>query len=208
MKRPLNQLPPGTRFRQPDLDITGKLLMVNECRALVRIDQPQQLVEFTAPDGSIRTFRASRNHDTSWAPTVLVEALSFEPLSERDATMPTKKTAPKTTKKAPAPKAAKPAVPAKAAAPIKTQKAAKPDGKLSQLDAAVKILTEAGTPMTTKAMIEAMATQGYWTSPSGATPAQTLYSAILRELQKKGAEARFVKADRGQFTLNAAAKAS
>jgi hypothetical protein len=53
--------------------------------------------------------------------------------------------------------------------------------------------------MTTKSMIEAMATKGYWTSPGGAT----LYFAILRELQKKGAVARFVKADRGQFTLNA-----
>ena len=205
MKRPLNQLPPGTRFRQPDLDITGKLLMVNECRALVRIDQPQQVVEFTAPDGSIRTFRASRNHDTSWAPTVLVEALSFEALPERDATMPAKKTNPKTTKNAPATKAAakaaKPSVPAKAETPAKMPKATKPDGKLSQLDAAVKVLTEAGTPMTTKAMIEAMATKGYWTSPGGATPHATLYSAILRELQKKGAESRFTKVDRGQFTL-------
>ncbi len=201
MQRPLNQLPPGTKFRQPDLDITGKLLMVNECRALVRIDQPQQLVEFTAPDGSTRTFRACRNHDTSWAPTVLVEALSFEPLSERDATMPTKKSNPKTTKKATTAKAAKPAAPAKAAVPTKPPKAAKAEGKLSQLDAAIKVLAEAGTPMTTKAMIEAMATKGYWTSPGGATPWATLYSAILRELQKKGADARFVKADRGQFTL-------
>ena len=203
MIRPLNQLPPGTRFRQPDLDITGKLLMVNECRALVRIDQLQQLVEFTAPDGSIRTFRACRNHDTSWAPTVLVEALSFEPLIERDTTMPVKKTNPKTTKKAPATqaaaKAAKPSTPARTAVPPKPPK---PDGKLSQLDAAVKVLTESGTPMTTKAMIEAMATKGYWTSPGGATPAQTLYSAILREMQKKGTDSRFTKVDRGQFALN------
>ncbi len=36
--------------------------------------------------------------------------------------------------------------------------------------------------MTTKAMIEAMATQDYWTSPGGATPWATLYSALLREL--------------------------
>ncbi len=200
MLRPLNQLPPGTRFRQPNLNITGKLLMVNECRARVRIDQPQQEVEFAAPDGSIRTFRACRNHETSWAPTVLVEVLSLEPLSERDATMPTKKPAPKSTKKASAPKGAKPAAPAKTA-PAKTPKAAKPDGKLSQLDAAVKVLTEAGTPMTTKAMIEAMATKGYWTSPGGATPHATLYSALLRELQKKGLEARFVKTDRGHFAL-------
>ena len=202
MQRPLNQLPPGTRFRQPDLDITGTLLMVNECRALVRIDQPQQMVEFTAPDGSRRTFRACRNHDTSWAPTVVVEALSFEPLIERDTTMPTKKTNPKTTKKATATKAAekaaKPSAPAKAAASTKAPKA---DGKLSQLDAALKVLAEFGTPMTTKAMIEAMAAKGYWTSPGGATPHATLYSAILRELQKKGAESPFTKFDRGQFTL-------
>jgi len=193
MRRPLNQLPPGTRFRQPELDITGTLLMVNECRARVRLDQPQQLVEFTGPDGSTRTFRASRNHETSWAPTVVVEALSFEPLIERDTTMATKKT----TKKAPAKKTSKAAT----KATTKTTRAAKSDGKLSQLDAAVKVLGEAGTPMTTKAMIEVMATKGYWTSPGGATPAQTLYSAILRELQKKGAEARFTKVDRGQFTL-------
>lgn len=193
MRRPLNQFPPGTRFRQPELDITGTLLMVNECRARVRIDQPQQLVEFTGPDGSTRTFRASRNHETSWAPTVVVEALSFEPLLERDTTMATKKT----TKKAPAKKTSKAAT--KAA--TKTTRVAKPDGKLSQLDAAIKVLGEAGTPMSTKAMIEAMATKGYWTSPGGATPAQTLYSAILRELQKKGTDARFTKVDRGQFTL-------
>jgi short subunit dehydrogenase-like uncharacterized protein len=124
----------------------------------------------------------------------LVEALSFEPLLERDTTMATKKT----TKKAPAKKTTKSS--AKAATKT-TTRAAKSDGKLSQLDAAVKVLGEAGTPMTTKAMIEAMATKGYWTSPGGATPAQTLYSAILRELQKKGAEARFTKVDRGQFTL-------
>lgn len=198
MRRPLNQLPPGTRFRQPDLDLTGTLLMVNECRARVRIDQPQQLVEFTGPDGSTRTFRASRNHETSWAPTVLVEALSFEPLIERDTTMATKKTNSKTAKTAPAKKSTKAATKATTKA---TPRAAKSDGKLSQLDAAVKVLGEAGTPMTTKAMIEAMAAKGYWTSPGGATPAQTLYSAILRELQKKGAEARFTKVERGQFAL-------
>jgi hypothetical protein len=182
MRRPLNQLPPGTRFRQPDLDITGTLLMVNECRARVRIDQPQQLVEFTGPDGSTRTFRASRNHETSWAPTVLVEALSFEPLLERDTTMPTKKT--KTTKKAPA-KKTKPK-PQRRQRPRRRREAAKSDGKLSQLDAAVKVLGEAGTPMTTKAMIEAMATKGYWTSPGGATPAQTCTPRSYASCRRRG----------------------
>ena len=37
----------------------------------------------------------------------------------------------------------------------------------------------------------------YWTSPGGKTPDATLYSAILREIDTKGAEARFVKTERG-----------
>ena len=102
-------------------------------------------------------------------------------------------------------KAAQPAAPA---TPTKPPRPSKPAGKLSQLDAAVKVLTESGRPTTTKAMIEAMATQAYWTSPGGATPRATLYFAILREFQKKVPEARFVKADRGQFTLNPAGMAA
>ena len=78
----------------------------------------------------------------------------------------------------------------------------KTNGKLSQLDAAVKVLTESGEPMTTKAIIESMAAKGYWRSPGGATPWATLYSAIIREIAKKGDESRFIKIDRGQFALN------
>ncbi len=48
--------------------------------------------------------------------------------------------------------------------------------------------------------------QGLLDQPRRRDPGQTLYSAILGELQKKGADARFTKVDRGQFTLNAAAK--
>ena len=54
-------------------------------------------------------------------------------------------------------------------------------------------------------MIKAMAEKGYWTSPGGKTPAATLYSAILRELQTKANDARFKKTERGKF---AAGKAS
>jgi hypothetical protein len=53
-------------------------------------------------------------------------------------------------------------------------------------------------------MIEAMAKKGYWTSPNGQTPSATLYSAILRELKKKGSDSRFKKADRGKFGLASA----
>jgi hypothetical protein len=58
----------------------------------------------------------------------------------------------------------------------------KPDGKMSALEAAAKVLTESGEPITTKQMIEAMAAKNYWTSPGGATPHATLYSALLREI--------------------------
>ena len=71
---------------------------------------------------------------------------------------------------------------------------------MSQLDAAVMMLTGAGTPMTTQAMIEATATKGYWTSPGGKTPHATLYSAILRDLAK-GDDSKFVKTERGRFTV-------
>jgi hypothetical protein len=40
------------------------------------------------------------------------------------------------------------------------------------------LLGESKEPMTTKAMIEAMAAKGYWSSPNGQTPAATLYTAV------------------------------
>jgi hypothetical protein len=88
----------------------------------------------------------------------------------------TTKPAAKTTKT----KAAKPAntKAPKAAAPAKTTKKRKADGKMSALDAAAK---------------------GLWTSPVGATPDRTLYSVMLREVTLKGADARFVKVERGQL---------
>lgn len=84
----------------------------------------------------------------------------------------------------------------------KTAKAKKPKtDKLSALDAAAQVLAEAKTPLTTKEMVAAMAVQGYWKSPSGKTPHATLYSAILREILRKGKESRFAKSERGKFTL-------
>lgn len=75
--------------------------------------------------------------------------------------------------------------------------------KLSALDAAAKVLGESKEPLTTKEMIEAMATKGYWTSPGGKTPHATLFSALLREINTKGNDARFVKSERGKFTTKA-----
>ena len=78
--------------------------------------------------------------------------------------------------------------------------------KLSALQAAVRVLAEAGRPMTCREMIDTMATKGYWSSPAGKTPANTLYAAILRELQTKADQSRFQKVDRGRFDLTEAAR--
>lgn len=56
----------------------------------------------------------------------------------------------------------------------------KPAKKLSQIDAAVAVLSS--DPMNCKAMVEAMTAKGLWSSPGGKTPDATLYSAILREI--------------------------
>jgi HB1/ASXL restriction endonuclease-like protein with HTH domain len=102
------------------------------------------------------------------------------------------------------------AKPAKRKTDAKATKAQRPRnlkaaraGKLSAIDAAAKVLGEAGAAMNAKGMIEAMSAKGYWTSPGGKTPHATLYSAILSEITKKGKEARFKKTDRGHFALNA-----
>lgn len=78
---------------------------------------------------------------------------------------------------------------------------AKPERKQSALDSAAKVLGESKEPLTASEMIETMAARKYWTSPGGKTPANTLYAAILREIQIKGNEARFVKTERGKFGL-------
>ncbi len=99
-------------------------------------------------------------------------------------------------------KAGAPVADAKAAKPAKAKKAKEPKAKkVSAIDAAAQVLAGSKEAMNCKEMIEAMAAKSLWTSPGGKTPHATLYSAILREINEKGAEARFVKTDRGQFTI-------
>jgi len=106
----------------------------------------------------------------------------------------TKKTGAQTkkTRKAPTGKTAAAKKPA-------AEKKAPATKKMSALDAAAKVLGESKEPMNSKEMIDAMAAKKYWTSPGGKTPHATLYSAILREINVKGDEARFTKVDRGRF---------
>ena len=87
-------------------------------------------------------------------------------------------------------------------ATTKSKRIRKPrEEKLSAIDAAAKVLGEAGKSMTCKELIEMMAARGYWTTPGGQTPHATLYAAILREMKVKGKDARFAKAERGKFAL-------
>lgn len=71
--------------------------------------------------------------------------------------------------------------------------------KTSALDAAARVLDEAGAAMSCPEMIETMAAKRYWKSPGGKTPAATLYSAILRELKQQGNKSRFKKTGPGRF---------
>lgn len=111
-------------------------------------------------------------------------------------------------KKAAATKTRNAKAPAKVAskATTKSKPAAKtapaPDKKLSAIDAAFTVLKGSKEPMNTREMIEAMASKKLWTSPGGKTPHATLYSAILREINEKGKEARFTKTERGRFQAN------
>jgi cytoskeletal protein RodZ len=73
--------------------------------------------------------------------------------------------------------------------------------KLSAVDAAAKVLGETGQAMNCAELIAAMAARGYWNSPRGRTPSGTLYSAVLREIQTRGEQARFCKTERGKFAL-------
>ena len=97
---------------------------------------------------------------------------------------------------------------AKAAGRAKTAKAAtrsksggeKPKACTGILDAAAQILAKAKEPMSCKDIVEQAIAMKLW-STSGKTPSATLYAAIIREINTKGADARFMKTDRGRFAL-------
>jgi hypothetical protein len=81
------------------------------------------------------------------------------------------------------------------------QPKARGEMKMSCLDAAAKLLTETGQPMTCQELIAAIAAKGYWTSPAGKTPQATLYAGIVREMRTKKERARFRKMAPGRFAL-------
>ena len=72
--------------------------------------------------------------------------------------------------------------------------------RVGLLDAAAQILAKAKEPMGCKAIVEQVIAQKLWTT-RGKTPHATLYSGIIREIAKKGKDARFKKTGRGTFAL-------
>jgi hypothetical protein len=87
---------------------------------------------------------------------------------------------------------------AKEAAPKATRR--RKDGKMSGLDAAAQVLAEAGEPLGCQEIVKRMLDQGLWET-KGRTPHATVYSALLRDLQKNGDASRFRKTDRGKFAV-------
>ena len=73
--------------------------------------------------------------------------------------------------------------------------------KAGLVDAAIQVMKETGQPMNCKDIVKVILEKKLWET-TGKTPDATLYSSILRDIQKKGADARFKKVDRGQFALN------
>ncbi|MCB9854676.1 MAG: winged helix-turn-helix domain-containing protein [Phycisphaerales bacterium] len=68
---------------------------------------------------------------------------------------------------------------------------------VSGLDLAAEVLAESSKPLNAKTIAERVIAAGWRTD--GATPHATLYSAIVREITKKGSASRFKKTDRGLF---------
>jgi hypothetical protein len=108
--------------------------------------------------------------------------------------------APAANKRTPAPRHA-----ASESPPAPTPASTSAAKKYSALDAAALVLRASGQPLSCPELIAQMAAQGYWSSPRGQTPASTLYAALVREVQRKGTAARFVKTGPGRFAWRDAA---
>jgi len=72
--------------------------------------------------------------------------------------------------------------------------------RASLLDLAAEVLAETDGPMNAKTIVEKVLATGRWQT-TGKTPDATLYSALIREISKKGDDSRFEKVERGTFQL-------
>jgi hypothetical protein len=73
-------------------------------------------------------------------------------------------------------------------------------GQMSGLEAAYRVLCESDEPMRANAITDEAMKKRYW-EPEGATPDATLSSAIIREINTKGENSRFVRVGKGLFAI-------
>ena len=70
---------------------------------------------------------------------------------------------------------------------------------MTMLDAAYRVLRESQKPLTCQEITDLVFKKKYARS-NGATPANTINAAIIREIGRLGDKARFAKVGRGLFT--------
>jgi len=81
---------------------------------------------------------------------------------------------------------------------VECAKGGKPNGMLSGLDAAHRVLAESGRPMKVKEIAEIALQNGYC-NLQGATPEFTISAALQRDIKAKNEGSRFIKTGRGLF---------
>jgi hypothetical protein len=205
----------GSRVRCTDDGVEGRISWANAVSVKIKWDDGEQVTwkRDSLAGRPIQILDAEAGGETEASPIAVEQTATEAPIAE-PALVPEAETA--ATTEVPAAEAPAPEPPpaAPAAGTQQTPAPAKPkrqpkapaepkEKKVSALDAAARVLAEENRPMTCQEMIDAMAAKGYWVSPGGATPAATLYSAILREMTTKGADARFQKTERGKFARKA-----
>jgi hypothetical protein len=195
----------GTRVRCTDDGVTGCIAWANATSVKIKWDDGEQVtwrrdslagrpIEFLDADPIAEQNEAAPPVVAPAPEQAAVEAAPADlPAAEAAATAEQAATvevpATEPTPAAPEPSEAPPPAagdsvgepaPAAPAKPKRQRKApaAPKEKKVTALDAAARVLAEAGAAMTTQEMIEAMAAKGYWTSPAGKTPAATLYTAV------------------------------
>ena len=203
----------GSRIRCSDDGVTGRIVWANAVAVKIKWDDGEQVTWkrdslATRPIEILDADDAKAETPTEPTPVEqLTEAAT--PAVEQAAAPATDGSTETATPAAPVPSGGD-APPAEAPAKPKRQRKANTPAepkvkKPSALDAAARVLGEAGTAMTCKEMIGAMAAKGYWSSPGGKTPDATLCSDILREITVKGEQSRFLKTAPGRFALRTTA---
>jgi hypothetical protein len=203
----LQTLKIGSRVRCTDDGVEGRITWASGTHVKIKWDDGEQ-VTWKRDSLATRSIEILDTAGEEYQPAPLTEETTAEQATPTSVPQAEPEPAPAAPEPPAAEEAVEPTATEPATPPAKPKRQQKPpaepkEKKVSALDAAVKVLGEAGQPMTCQEMIEAMAAKGYWTSPGGQTPAATLYSAILRELGK-GPKARFVKTDRGKFARKGA----